>query len=75
MKDYEIHFVPLIDAGVSIHDNNAMQMGKEMDVFIRNPRNKEQYYQAEVWPGAVHFVDFWHPKAFDFWKKQLKRLY
>ena len=28
MKEHEIHFVPLIDAGVSIHDNNAMQMGK-----------------------------------------------
>lgn len=37
MKEHEVHFVPLIDAGVSIHDKNAMKMGKDLDVFLKHP--------------------------------------
>jgi len=24
-------------------------------------------YYAEVWPGGVHFVDFLHPNATEYW--------
>lgn len=75
MKTHEVHFVPLIDAGVSLKDSNAINMGKELDVFLKQPRNNREDYVAEVWPGQVHFVDFHHPNAFTFWKNQLKRLY
>jgi len=30
---------------------------------------------AKVWPGLVHFVDYLHPNATDFWESQLDRLY
>ena len=40
MRDFDIHFVPLIDAGVSIYDKTAMDMGKKLDVFLRNPKNQ-----------------------------------
>ena len=63
MKDFDVHFVPLLDVGVSIHDSNAMNMGKQMDVFLKNPNNNSQYYIGNVWPGDVHFVDFLHPRA------------
>jgi len=46
-------------------------MGKNMDVFFRNPKNIAEYYTAKVWPGQVHFVDFLHPNATLFWKQQL----
>ena len=44
MKEHEIHFVPLLDAGVSINDKNAMDMGKSMDVFFKDPKNPSKYY-------------------------------
>lgn len=69
-----MHFVPLIDAGVSVHDDNAMKSGKSLDIFLKNPIRNENYV-GEVWPGKVHFVDFLHPNAFSFWKQQLQRLY
>ena len=69
-----MHFVPLIDAGVSVHDENAMKMGRGLDVFLQSPMRKD-YYVGEVWPGKVHFVDFLHPNAFSFWQQQLQRLY
>ena len=75
MKQHDAHFVPLIDAGVSTGDKNALNMGKSLDVFLKSPSKKGQYYVGDVWPGSVHFVDFLHPNAFTFWKNQLKRLY
>ena len=75
IKDHSIHFVPLLDVGVSVNDKNAMEMGKRLDVFFRDYRNPKVYYEAEVWPGRVHFVDFLHPNAITFWKMQMKRLY
>ena len=60
MKEHEIHFIPLLDVGVSIYDERAMSLGKNMDVFLRDPYNPDEYYEGVVWPGQVHFVDFLH---------------
>ena len=75
MKTHQVRFVPLIDVGVCTRDQNAMQMGKELDAFLKQAHNGQGYYTGEVWPGQVHFVDYQHPNAFTFWKQQLKRLY
>ncbi len=68
IKNENLHFVPLIDVGVAIHDAEAVNMGKDMNVFLK--KNNE-YYTGEVWPGIVHFVDYLHPNATIFWKEQL----
>lgn len=44
IKDHEVHFVPLLDAGVSIHDQNAMDLGKKLDVFFKDPKYSARYY-------------------------------
>ena len=75
MKDHDVHFIPLLDAGVCIHDEVAMKLGKELDVFLKSPHSSTTNYLAEVWPGQVHFVDFLHPNAFTFWKEMMLRLY
>lgn len=74
MKNYEVRFVPLIDAGVCLRDNEGIKMGNDMNVFLHQPHG-EGIYTAEVWPGQVHFVDFHHPNASNFWKRNLDRLY
>jgi len=75
MKQHEVSFVPLIDVGVAIGDSVARELGKEMNVFLRHPKQSTELYVGEVWPGQVHFVDYLHPNATSFWKSQLKRLY
>jgi alpha-glucosidase (family GH31 glycosyl hydrolase) len=30
IKDYEVHFVPLLDAGVCLKDTKSIEMGREM---------------------------------------------
>ena len=46
-----------------------------MDVFIKSYHHTGKYYEAKVWPGMVHFVDYLHPNASEFWQNQLQRLY
>lgn len=43
-----------------------------MNVFIK--RNGENY-KANVWPGVVHFVDFLHPNATEYWGQMLDVLH
>ena len=43
--------------------------GKELDIFVR-AANGDQYL-GQVWPGAVHFPDFLHPKAQEWWATEI----
>ncbi len=43
-----------------------------MDVFTLNATGKP--LMGWVWPGAVHYPDFFHPNASQYWQKMLKRL-
>jgi len=70
-----IHYIPLIDAGVSVEDKTAMESGNKQGVFMKSLNNANQNYLAAVWPGKVHFVDYLHPNASNFWRSQLDRLY
>jgi len=44
IKKEGIHFIPLIDVGVSVNDVPAVKMGKDMDVFLRRHDNPNEYY-------------------------------
>lgn len=65
----------MIDVGVSLLDHESIELGKNLDVFLRNVSNPSSYYIGEVWPGKVYFVDYLHPNSSYFWKTQLNRLY
>lgn len=66
-----IHYIPLIDAGVSIADQVAINAGNKANVFFKSVRNHNENYLGAVWPGKVHFVDFLHPNASSYWRDQL----
>lgn len=68
----DVRYIPIIDAGVSIDTDFAMEAGKKMDVFIK--KNGDNYL-ANVWPGDVHFVDFLHPNSTEYWMSMLDVLY
>ena len=71
MSDKRIHYIPLIDAGVSIADKIAINEGNNYHVFFKSIQNSKDNYLAAVWPGKVHFVDFLHPNASKYWHSQL----
>lgn len=61
-----MHWVPLVDIGVATN-TKAEEMGNEVDIFLKSAVYKKDGKPANlegcVWPGAVVFPDFNHPKA------------
>lgn len=59
--------VTILDPGVTVKDTlPAYYQGLQQDIFIRSGHSDE-YYEGEVWPGWVHFVDFLSPRSTDYW--------
>ena len=71
IQEKGIHYIPLIDVGVSIKDKVAIKKGQDDNVFLKDPKRPGTDYIATVWPGKVHFVDYLHPNASNFWESQL----
>jgi Glycosyl hydrolases family 31 len=63
-------FVPILDPGIKLEPGYApYDDGVAAGVFVRDVTGAP--YIGEVWPGAVHFVDFMHPRALDYWHKHV----
>ena len=75
MQNKRVHYIPLIDVGVSLADRVAIDAGNKYKTFFKSMRNPKQNYIGAVWPGKVHFVDYLHPNASNYWQTQLDRLY
>jgi len=76
------HFVPIIDAGVSIEKAgdkaNWYNIGRDMGIFIKSAKNPDKFdgnIIGSVWPKSAAFVDFFHPKSTDYWKQGLQHLH
>ncbi|RKP16814.1 glycoside hydrolase, partial [Rozella allomycis CSF55] len=57
-----------IDPGLKSYDN-----GIEKDIFLKN--NNGDNLIGKVWPGFVHFPDFFHPKAQEWWNECFAEFY
>mmetsp|Transcript_1157 Transcript_1157/g.1054 ORF Transcript_1157/g.1054 Transcript_1157/m.1054 type:complete len:93 (+) Transcript_1157:986-1264(+) len=65
-----IKWVPIVDAGVSMNYSAASyQVGTEMDVWIKSVNNNSNPLIGVVWPGIVHWPDFFHPNATPYWQQ------
>ena len=73
--DYRLRWVPIIDAGIKATEakSSALESGKQFNVFIKNRNGKDLF--GKVWPGPVHFPDFFNPNASIYWNKMLDELY
>ena len=72
LLEEHLHYVPIIDAGVAIGENDAYKEGVEKDLYIKNA--KGDYLLGKVWPGYVNYPDFFHPNATGYWSDQLTSL-
>lgn len=68
-----VHWVPIIDAGIGINSPFA-RIGNEMGIFIKSGKFPGRNLLGRVWPGDVHFVDFNHPKAIEYWTRGLNNI-
>ncbi len=69
-----LKYIPIIDAGIAVGDNVAFNEGVKRDLFIKSTAEKGYLYGI-VWPGRVHYVDFFNPNATKYWGEMLDMLY
>ena len=84
MSDYDViqnklkvNYVPIVDVAsgaVKYQRDEALVLGKQMDVFCRSP-NDGKYFKGNVWPGNSYFPDMFHPNCSEFWGKMMKSLH
>jgi alpha-glucosidase (family GH31 glycosyl hydrolase) len=67
LNDTNLHYVPIMDAGVAQGNNTPYNKGIEMDVFIKNSTGSP--ITGWVWPGKTNFVDWFHPNATSYWRQ------
>ena len=66
-----MHFVPIVDPGIMVKSGDAAyESGMKAGVFIKDVTGG--YYLGQVWPGPTYFPDFTHPKAQNWWTKEIK---
>lgn len=70
-----MHWVPIVDAGVSAGEPagtyNPWDDGVKMDTFVKDINGN--IYIAKVWnPVSTAFPDFTHPNSTAYWTKQLR---
>jgi alpha-glucosidase (family GH31 glycosyl hydrolase) len=53
--------------------HHAAMSGMKLDLFVKDLTSKP--YLGQVWPGPVHFPDFFHPEAQDYWTENLQKFY
>lgn len=70
-------FVPIVDPGIAVSPGDpTYEAGIASDVFLRNGPawpaipGASPYVVGKVWPGEVHFPDFFSPNASSFWTSQ-----
>ena len=75
LKDKKIHWVPIIDAGVARdrRQGPGYSEGIRRGVFIKNKDGNP--LTGTVWPGASHYVDWFHPNAISYWGEMLDHLH
>ncbi len=67
-------FVPILDPGIALAPGYApYDSGLAAGVFLRDLTGAP--YIGEVWPGAVHFIDFLHPGVEAYWAEHVGRFY
>ena len=68
-------WVPIIDPGVKIMNTRGpgANVGVERDIFIKNLNG--QNLVGSVWPGRVHFPDFFNPNAEKYWLDMMDIVY
>lgn len=67
-------FTMIVDPGIKVEDSYPPYVrGKELDIFLKTESGEE--YLGQVWPGAVHYPDFLHPKAKQWWTKEISEFY
>lgn len=75
LSQYKKKFVMIMEPAISLKSRSEehLRQGRDQGIFIKNSKGKNLI--SRVWPGNVHFIDYFNPKAHDFWKNSLSNFH
>jgi len=72
----KIHWVPIMDAGVSLNETaDSYTLGQKYNVWIKSANNNTNPLVGVAWPGVVHWVDWANDNATKYWTEMFNKLY
>lgn len=76
LKAHNQSFVPIIDPAISMMNPSysAYTDGMDQNVFVKDLHGSNPYL-GQVWPGPVHFPDWFAENTTSYWEHQLADLY
>jgi len=69
LHDHHQQYILMVDPPVSINDTASYDKAKEQGLFMKWENGTD--FVATMWPGAVSFIDFFHPDSQDYWSGQI----
>jgi len=69
-----LHWVPILDPGITVGNNSAYEVGMALNIFITSPDTGLPLL-SKVWPGYTHFPDFNNPLASEYWGTFCKKFH
>ena len=64
-----MRYVIIVDAGIKIENGYPIyEQAMQNNVFVKS-KNSSLPAVGKVWPGPVHFVDFYNPSSDAFWSE------
>ena len=74
LQSQDQKYVLIVDPGIKIDKGlRSYDQGLEMDIFMKNPDGSNMV--GSVWPGLVHFPDFFHPRSQQYWDESFKTFF
>jgi len=66
------HYMLIVDPGIQNKTGYAaFDSGNQYDLWVKNRYGEP--FLGKVWPGYVHFPDWFHPKSQQWWQENIQR--
>lgn len=69
LHDHQQQYILMVDPPVSLNDSTSYGNLIDSDAQIKYDNGTD--FVAVMWPGAVSYVDWFHPNALSFWSGQI----
>uniref|UniRef100_A0A093UWK1 alpha-glucosidase n=1 Tax=Talaromyces marneffei PM1 TaxID=1077442 RepID=A0A093UWK1_TALMA len=73
LHNHDQQYIMMVDPPVSLNDSASYNAAVDLDVLIKYDNGTT--FVATMWPGAVSYVDWFHPNAQSYWTGQIESFF
>ncbi|OKL62330.1 putative alpha/beta-glucosidase agdC [Talaromyces atroroseus] len=69
LHDHGQQYIVMVDPPISLNDSKSYDTAVDSGALLKYDNGT--YFVATMWPGAVSYIDWFHPNAQSFWSGQI----